>query len=167
MNGWERQGRENWKKEAEANQGDKRGKGLEKYGKHWGWSNDAKKEKLVNNLNLSVKMFSNENWQLKRQMERQLSSTLNDSWSHLFSKIPQFAFANFLQIPTGRWNFITVNWDISCKESCFLARHLAAGDVTASNKELWSDDSSRLFFFSKLQELHERFLVDQLLFRLW
>ena len=161
MNGWERQGRENWKKEAEANQGDKRGKRLEKYGKHWRWSNDAKKEKLVNNLNLRVKIFSNENWQLKRQMKRQLSSTL------MTLEVSLFKFANLLQIPTGTWNFITVNWEVSCKESCFLARHLAAGDVTASNKELWSDDSSRLFFFSKLQELHEWFLVDQLLFRLW
>ena len=66
------------KKDADGNQGEKRGKRLEKYGKQRRWSNDAKQEKLINNLNLRVKMFSNENQQLKRQMKRQLSSTLNE-----------------------------------------------------------------------------------------
>ena len=66
------------KKDADGNQGEKRGKRLEKYGKQRRWSNNAKQEKLINNLNLRVKMFSNENQQLKRQMKRQLSSTLNE-----------------------------------------------------------------------------------------
>ena len=66
------------KKDADGNQGEKRGKRLEKYGKQQRWSNDAKQEKLINNLNLRVKMFSNEKQQLKRQMKRQLSSTLNE-----------------------------------------------------------------------------------------
>ena len=67
------------KKDADANQKDKRGKRLEKYGKQRRQSNNTKTVKLINNLNLRVKMFSNENLQLKRQMKRQLSSMLNDS----------------------------------------------------------------------------------------
>ena len=68
-------------------------------------------------------------------------SYLSKNSSICFCKFPTALTPRLSQ---WRWNFITVNQEVFCKESHFLAPDLciAAGDVTASNKELWPDASS-------------------------
>ena len=41
-----------------------------------------------------------------------------------------------------KMKFLAVDWEVFCKEGCFVASCLAPDDVTASNMKLWSGDSS-------------------------
>ena len=60
------------------------------------------KGKLISNLNVRVKMFSNENWQLKRQLKRQLSSTLND-YGELEESSGQSSLLMAATSPAAKW----------------------------------------------------------------
>lgn len=75
-----------------------------------------------------------------------LTSGFTTELSCLFrnSSICFFVFPTGLtpKVNQSRWNFLTVDWEVFCKEGCFVACCLAADDVTASNMKLWSGDSS-------------------------